>query len=400
MYSRYIGILRCPNSVSMEDRTKSTRGQLRLIDAEYSDELIRKGTLQCSTCGEKFPIKDGVPNLLPTRMRKYLEGKGDEKELTLRDKEIVKGIEWSGKMVPSYHENVVDPFSSAPRARFIERYEDLYIDSVLDEYTKNKKEKVIFIEMGVGTGRYLIRYGSRLLNKEEQHPLKSGVCQAYRKDPILRKHYSYDVNYDRNLRMLIGIDFQEGMIERSIQNLKSMKLYSLFGKRILLFVGVGQYFDLALEQVDEFKNSFKVITCVFQTLGNQKEELQIELLKALKRLALPRGVIVVSVFNKEMFDEFGLKKFYAIDVKPTVGELREDPEALELRKEGTLITSKGVYSRWFSREDLKRIFKSAGLKVTLRSADQLDTFEDTAYISENMQKKYGKILIIAQSEVK
>jgi ubiquinone/menaquinone biosynthesis C-methylase UbiE len=313
-------------------------------------------------------------------------------------------------MVRSYHENVVDPFSSALGARYIERYEDLYIDEVLDNYLKNKKVKVIFIEMGVGTGRYLIRYGARLLNSEitsksfslpfMSRGLRSTVCKKYRDDRILRKYYSYDSYYDQNLQLLIGIDFQEQMIKRCKENLKEMKLYSLFGERILLCTAAAQYFNLAFDQFDEFKNSFKIVTCVFQTLGNQKEELQIELLKTLKRLASPKGIIIVSVFNKKMFKEFGLKRFYSIEVAPTVGELKEDEEALELRKKGILLTRQGVYSQWFSEEELKKVFNAAGLNVNIKSSNRLRIFDDhTQYIPKEKQEDVIKTLMIAESKV-
>jgi len=407
----YVKILRCPNSGCTRSEKEPLRGSLHLINARFKDGLIRTGTLKCSTCGEEFPIKSGFSNLLPERIRKCLEGEPSEEKLTPYDKEILNGIRWSGRMVPSYHANVVDPFTSALGARYIERYEDLYIDNMLNKYIKNRKMKVIFIEMGVGTGRYLIRYGSRLLNNEvtfkekifikpfKRPLLKSKVCQAYREDSILRKYYSYDIDYDQNLQLLIGIDFQESMIEKCIDNLREMKLHSLFGKRILLSVGTAQYFNLALDQIDEFKNSFRVVTCVFQTLGNQKEKLQIDLLKTLHRLASPQGIIVVSVFNKERFSEFGLESFYKYEVAPTVGEMRDDSEALELRRKGILVTRQGVYSQWFSKEDLKKVFNAAGLNVTLKSYDQLGPFGDTNYIGGKKQEEVRKTLIIAESEV-
>ena len=39
------------------------------IDEENGDEVIQ-GSLTCTQCGEKYPIEDRIPNLLPPDMRK------------------------------------------------------------------------------------------------------------------------------------------------------------------------------------------------------------------------------------------------------------------------------------------------------------------------------------------
>jgi len=39
------------------------------IEQENGDEVIQ-GALTCTQCGEKYPIEDRIPNLLPPEMRK------------------------------------------------------------------------------------------------------------------------------------------------------------------------------------------------------------------------------------------------------------------------------------------------------------------------------------------
>jgi len=406
-----IEILRCSNPYCKATAKDPQRGKFILSNTECKGGLIKKGTLTCHTCDAKYFIKDGIPNLLPEKIRKCLEGKAKKNELSEFDRFIIDGIQWSGKMVPSYHENVVDPFSSAFGPRYIERYEDLYIDGVMDKYIKIAKEKTIFIEMGVGTGRYLIRYGARTTNsevkKKRKHPLapfqrhlKSKVCKAYREDSTLNRYYSYDKDYDYNLQLIVGIDFQKSMIDKCIKILKEMKLNQLIGRRILLLIAAAQYFNLALDQAEEYKNSFKVVTCAFQTLGNQPKDLQIDLLKTLKTLASPKGKIIVSIFNRERFFDFGINRFYRTDVAPTVGKVREDKEAIRLRDEGILTTDRGVYSKWFYEEELEKLFKVAGLDATVKNYKHLSVFpKDADYLSIEDQRDVMRTLIIAETEL-
>jgi len=44
------------------------KGDLELKVEEENDEVI-KGTLYCAKCDERYPIEDGIPNLLPPDLR-------------------------------------------------------------------------------------------------------------------------------------------------------------------------------------------------------------------------------------------------------------------------------------------------------------------------------------------
>jgi uncharacterized protein YbaR (Trm112 family) len=55
-----VDILACPMDKSPLELT---------VDEANGDEVIQ-GVLTCTQCGEKYPIQDRIPNLLPPDMRK------------------------------------------------------------------------------------------------------------------------------------------------------------------------------------------------------------------------------------------------------------------------------------------------------------------------------------------
>ena len=56
----FLDILVCPMDKSPLELT---------VEEEIKDEVIR-GYFTCTKCGEKYPIEDRIPNLLPPELRK------------------------------------------------------------------------------------------------------------------------------------------------------------------------------------------------------------------------------------------------------------------------------------------------------------------------------------------
>jgi uncharacterized protein YbaR (Trm112 family) len=45
------------------------KSRLELAVGREEGGEIAEGTLTCTNCGERFPIEDGIPNLLPPDLR-------------------------------------------------------------------------------------------------------------------------------------------------------------------------------------------------------------------------------------------------------------------------------------------------------------------------------------------
>ena len=66
MKESLLDILRCPldkHELDLEDATYDESA-----DGDAAAEVV-DGTLVCAECGERYPIEDGIPNLLPPDMR-------------------------------------------------------------------------------------------------------------------------------------------------------------------------------------------------------------------------------------------------------------------------------------------------------------------------------------------
>ncbi len=139
---------------------------------------------------------------------------------------------------------------------------------------------------------------------------------------------------------------------------------------------------------------------LLNNLTQSDRELQVELIRNMKKIAAPHGKVVISVFNKEKFHNWGLPVFYKGQVEPTVGRIEEeDPKVKQMLDRGILVTKKGVYSEWFNKEDLKALLEEAELEAEIFShtglKSRFDFSDHTDYLSEDIEKEVISRAILA-----
>ena len=352
-------------------------------ELQFDKTTKKKENLFCTNCSSRYIFKDDYLNLLAPNIRREICTTGmlarkikkrlHVGELSKNEHDLIKGIIASKFMARQYFRNVVHPTEAAWSARSYERFEEIFITNYLDSILK--KKPVTFVDAGSGPGRYLLLLGSKIgINS----------CKDLKKNPETGGLYRYDENYEKKLQYVIGIDYSEEMVSHSTRLLKKYGLGQFLNKRIFPITGIAQNFNLNKKILDD---THKVIVCTFQTLGNQENtELQVQMLKSMKSLALPHGTILVSVFNKKLFKDFGLKKFYGREVKRTVGEIMTSKQDVE---NAILRTSKGVYSKWFSKDDLEDLFCRAKISkykiMDAKSLRPIGGYEE--YLKEEEQRK-------------
>jgi len=374
------------------------RGRLELDTdtAQIYDNHVLQGDLSCIQCGKKYSVveieKVGIPNLLPPIFQRYLESGFISRSKLLKsmneeEQQIVKQIAASEKMAPGYLRYVVDYRSATSAAYYYERYEDLVLRDIL-ERCFDEKRKVVLIELGSGPGRYLVQYGAKVSKRKD-------ACLDFRTVEDIKRFYAYDKRYDDYLKLIIGVDFSQRMIRDALRWLTTNKLDELvYTDRILQVLGIAQHLNLSFEGT-EYQDCTKVVACVFQTLGNQvTHELQIKLLEKMKEIASSNGIVVVSVFSKEVFSDY-LEKYYG-KITKSIGKIifnRKDLDNAVVR------TKKGVYSRWMTENELLDLLIRAGFQaenIEVKTGVRLPLFkEDFDYVPEGEQEKIQKRGIIA-----
>ena len=357
---------------------------------KVNSDVIQKGLLKCSLCGEKYYIENYVPQMIPSEINEVLSVIARIKVSDVSPSKSQESLEWfsdlvripfnaikwgrpnkfgaqlavmreqcnkrdigefeqkqlstliaSKNMARCYRHEVSDPLRGSIHTTSYRNYEDAFLEELLNDKIQNGK--VVFIDLGSGDGRKLHLYGSKV-SKDKN------VSTKYKQ---LIPEYKYNPDYAKNLLLILGIDFETEMIGRATSWINENNLTPLVieEERITQILGMTSYLNIDFNSSD-FEDAHKIVTILFQTLGNQlDEELQISMLKKAKEFATPNGTVFVSVLNRYPFNQQA--QVYYKSIERSVGKMA-------YCENGTFISDKGVFSRWFDPKEVFSLFKVAG----------------------------------------
>jgi len=211
-----------------------------------------------------------------------------------------------------------------------EKWEDKILDTILLDVLR--KEKVILLEIGSGTGRYLMRYGERL--KKQIYPFT-------------------------NLLAIIGVDFSEKMIAKSIENLEKRQLQKLINDRIFIIQADARNLPISFTKDPLISSVKKVVAIMFGTIGNIPTNRE-KLFEHLSSDLLETNAIgVISFFNKAALTSIGIEEYTKIP--DVIGR------PLIYFNEGIITTQQRgrqfFFTQWFDYNNFVNQIKKYDLKV-------------------------------------
>ncbi len=303
------------------------------------------------------------------------------REGTLSDVDVreIYSILAAEAMSGGYRRHVADPAVASMEAVNYEKYEDILLRKVMNNCLSRDGD-VALVELGSGPGRLLHQYGSTISRR-------ANACVTYRRLGPELYHPNSLVN-GHNLSLVLGIDFVHGMLHSAAGWLRRDHLDDLVtGGTLSQLRATVRNLPVNFEN-KEWASTTRVACILFQTLGNQiGRDLQIDMLKAAKQIAGEKGVVFVSVFNANSFEDQGLS--YYGSIRGSVG----DPWYLGER---AFLSKRGVYSRWFETEELKSLFRDAGMaNAHVLDEESLEVYPDyEQYIDVKSQQRYRSRALI------
>jgi SAM-dependent methyltransferase len=250
---------------------------------------------------------------------------------------------WRGATQQDRYEYLVDGPSALDEIKDFHDLEERVLVELLKKYVE-RKEKVVFIEIGCGPGR-VVRKISRLIL---ENPTTWGQCIEY----------------------VVGVDFEIRMIQRAIGNLVSgeprirtdwakdslavefakskkenlKKIRDALRNRVLFINTDARQPFLRCESITP------IVALMFGTLGNIPQTDLV--LRRVSDLCWPKGEAMIVAFNREN-NAVGMERYMRLAQQGF--EPLENTEWKEENGMGVFRSSPGgFYSRWFSRVEFRQ----------------------------------------------
>ncbi|GEM_PF-6677529 len=140
-----------------------------------------------------------------------------------------------------------------------------------------------------------------------------------RKKPV-NSLYVYDENLSRRLKLIVGVDFAEKMIETTRKKLRSIivedgiNMYDKLVQKNKLRL-INERIDDTSEGMvlkEEEKGLTRVVCCMLGTFGNISEGDRELALKRMVEWRGNNGVLILSLFNRDKLKDLGYNYYIAV----------------------------------------------------------------------------------------
>lgn len=270
---------------------------------------------------------------------------------------ISRDLNYWDRIADCYDVALVNEDTAEIESRNFEDFEEEYVQSIINEQVKNGN-KLTFIEIGCGTGRYL----KQLVSNE-------------------------------NIKLLIGIDFSQKMVENAITNIKKFNFPGTFDNKVIMVRGLGEKVLVSPWRSNTTRDTIPIVICAFNTLGNiETAERRFEIINNIKQAIGENGVGIISVFNTDFFSDLGMKYYMDDSIKELIvpnhtrAELKDlfkyiknaivgkdfgklsklissDSSKSIMLKDDCEIKTDDFYSHWFGVDEICDLIKATGLHI-------------------------------------
>jgi hypothetical protein len=282
-------------------------------------------------------------------------------------------------MSAGYRRHVADQLYASLDAISYEKYEDILLRRVVQLCLDDND--VLFVELGSGVGRLLHQYASCISPRADAcSPYRRAGADLYAPQSLSNAH---------RLRLLLGVDFEKRMLKRATGWFTESRVMDLVSDegRMLQVLASARNLQTSFEDT-QYGDATRIVCLLFQTLGNQVgTDLQVDLIRHAQRIAGPRGVVFVSVFNANAFGDQAPP--YYSGIRRSVGQTVSVENSI-------FVSERGVYSRWMTGDELRGVFTQSGAKdYVVLDESELEVFPAYhSYIDTTAQSTYRRRALI------